>query len=371
MSSKHESSTKKTSRLWYLLPIFLTIVGGVIAYFVLKGTDPITARNTLWIGAVLTAAATVTLLVFYAMYNSEVGAAREQVLEGSKVIETARGPIEHTTYGQGAPVLVIHGAGGGYDQGLVTAEELVGEGYQSIIPSRFGYLRTPLPTNGDATPVAQADYYAALLDEIGINNKVIVVGISAGGLSSVEFSLRYPDRTAGLVLLVPGLYNPSPEERTAAQEAFSNPVADLIMKNDFAFWIFAKVLGSSLDEPMFGTPSALIDGLSKSEQQAIQELKKTIYPMSMRYEGIMNDNKNGATTTRPSYESINVPTLLISAKDDLYKTYPKAEYAAKFIPNAKFVAFESGGHLLLRHDSEVRELIQEHLSEAFRTVVVH
>ena len=370
MTSRHESPTNRRSRLWYLLPIFLSIVGGVIAYFVLRGNDPITARNTLWVGVVLATAATVAFLAIYASYNSEVGAARERVLAGSKVIETARGPIEYTTYGQGPPVLVIHGAGGGYDQGLVTAKELVGEGYQSIIPSRFGYLRTPIPTNGDATSAAQADNHSALLDALGINNRVVVVGVSAGGLSSVEFSLRYPDRTAGLVLLVPGLYNPTPEDRTAAEGTFSNPVAELIMKNDFAFWLLAKLLGSSLDEPMFGTPSALLDGLSQSEQQAVQELKNTIYPMSMRFEGIKNDGKNGAAATRPPYESINVPTLLISAKDDLYKTYPKAEYAAKFIPDAKFVAFESGGHLLLRHDSEVRDLVQQHLSEAL-TVVVH
>lgn len=358
MTSRHKAPTKRRSRLWYLLPIFFSIIGGMIAYFVLKESDPITARNTLWVGVVLAAAATVAFLAIYASYNSEVGAARERVLAGSKVIETARGPIEYTTYGQGSPVLVIHGAGGGYDQGLVTAKRFVGEVYQSIIPSRFGYLRTPMPTNGDAsTPAAQADNHAALLDALGINNKVIVVGASAGALSSIEFSLRYPDRTAGLVLLVPALL--------AEEEAAANPMVDIITKNDFAFWLFSKLLGSNLVETIFGTPSALFDGLSESEQQGIQELKNTLYPMSMRYEGVKNDNKNSfAATTRYPYESINVPTLLVSAKDDLFKTYSEAEYAAKYIPNAKFVAFESGGHLILRHASEVRDQVQQHISEA-------
>ena len=367
MTSRHEAPTKR-SRLWYLLPIFLSIVGGVIAYFVLKESDPITARNTLWIGVILAAAATVAFLAIYASYNSEVGAARERVLAGSKVIDTARGPIEYTTYGQGPLVLVIHGAGGGYDQGLIVAERFVGDRYQSIIPSRSGYLGTPMPTNGDATPAAQADDHAALLDALGINDKVIVVGASAGALSSVEFSLRYPDRTAGLVLLVPGLYNPSSEDRRAAEEAAANPMIDIITKNDFAFWLFSKLLGSTLAETLFGTPSALLDGLSQSEQQSVQELKNTLYPISMRYEGIKNDNKNELAASRYPYESINVPTLLISAKDDLFKTYPKAEYAAKYIPNAKFLPYESGGHLLLRHDAEVRDQIQQHISEALTVV---
>ena len=41
------------SRWWYLLPIFLDIVGGVIAYFVLRQDDPQKARNCLLLGITL------------------------------------------------------------------------------------------------------------------------------------------------------------------------------------------------------------------------------------------------------------------------------------------------------------------------------
>lgn len=43
----------RRSRWWYLLPIFLTIVGGVIAYFVLRHDDPQKARNCLVLGIVI------------------------------------------------------------------------------------------------------------------------------------------------------------------------------------------------------------------------------------------------------------------------------------------------------------------------------
>jgi 2-hydroxy-6-oxonona-2,4-dienedioate hydrolase len=39
----------------------------------------------------------------------------------------------------------------------------------------------------------QADAYAQLLDSLGIV-KVVVVGISAGAWSSMQFAIRYPDR---------------------------------------------------------------------------------------------------------------------------------------------------------------------------------
>ena len=41
---------KKRSNFWYLLPLVFAIFGGVIAYFVLRKTDPSKARNCLLIG---------------------------------------------------------------------------------------------------------------------------------------------------------------------------------------------------------------------------------------------------------------------------------------------------------------------------------
>ena len=46
-------SGRTRSRWWYLLPIFLDIVGGVIAYFVLRADDPAKARNCLLLGTTL------------------------------------------------------------------------------------------------------------------------------------------------------------------------------------------------------------------------------------------------------------------------------------------------------------------------------
>ncbi len=47
------SEVKKRSGLWYLLPILFGIIGGVIAYFVIKQDDPIKAKNCLKLGLVL------------------------------------------------------------------------------------------------------------------------------------------------------------------------------------------------------------------------------------------------------------------------------------------------------------------------------
>ena len=45
---------KNRSGVWYLLPIFLAIIGGVITYFVVKEDDPKKAKNCLYLGIILT-----------------------------------------------------------------------------------------------------------------------------------------------------------------------------------------------------------------------------------------------------------------------------------------------------------------------------
>ena len=49
-NSRGEGSS---SRLWYLLPFFLSIIGGLIAYFALRGKDPLRARRCLYLALIL------------------------------------------------------------------------------------------------------------------------------------------------------------------------------------------------------------------------------------------------------------------------------------------------------------------------------
>src|SRR4030095_10294981 len=88
-------------------------------------------------------------------YERDVGAARQRVSIGSVVVQTRCGPIEYAERGKELPVLVVHGAGGGFDQGLLLGSQLMDHGYRVIAMSRFGYLRTPMPA--DASAEAQAD----------------------------------------------------------------------------------------------------------------------------------------------------------------------------------------------------------------------
>ena len=104
----------------------------------------------LLLGAVVAIGAA-SALIFLA-YKSELSRMRADASRGGRIANTTAGPIEYAEKGTGIPLLSIHGAGGGYDQGLANVAELVGDDFRVIAPSRFGYLAPPFRPTCQAHP---------------------------------------------------------------------------------------------------------------------------------------------------------------------------------------------------------------------------
>ena len=58
--------TKSRSNTWYLLPIFVGLIGGLIAYWILRHDDPKKAKNCLYIGIILAIVGIVVNILFVA-----------------------------------------------------------------------------------------------------------------------------------------------------------------------------------------------------------------------------------------------------------------------------------------------------------------
>jgi pimeloyl-ACP methyl ester carboxylesterase len=292
------------------------------------------------------------------LYEHDLGRARAAIRTGSVVTSTAAGPIEYAETGAGTPVLSIHGAGGGFDQGLMVAKDLLGEGYRIIAPSRFGYLRTPIPR--DSSPAAQADAHAALLSRLSIPSAV-VVGVSAGARSAVELAIRHPERVAALIVIVPGTYSPtSPVSITAGR---GNRFAFWAVNSggDFAWWATEKVAPSILIRFM-GVRPELMGAASQEARNRLMSVVESVEPLSSRTAGINVDSS--ATLNELPLSTIKAPMLIISARDDLFNTLPAAEFLAGKVPGASLIVYDDGGHLLVGHEHNVRARIHGFIAAA-------
>jgi pimeloyl-ACP methyl ester carboxylesterase len=86
---------------------------------------------------------------------------------------------------------------------------------------------------------------------------------------------------------------------------------------------------------------------------ATDRILQNIQPIGPRALGIRNDAHIARSLSRFNLEKIAVPTLVVSVRDDLYATYASAQYTARHIPGARFVGYDSGGHLRIGHNHEV------------------
>jgi len=284
-------------------------------------------------------------------YRRDLRRARQRIREGSRVAATSCGPVEFAEAGEGAPILVVHGAGGGFDQGLDFALPLAARGFRVIAMSRFGYLRTPLPA--DASPEAQADGYAALLDVLGIR-RASILGASAGAPSALQFALRHADRCSALVLMVPALYAPRPDGEASRlpTPAVTQVVFDTALRSDLLFWAAIRLARPVLIRSLLATPPAIVDRADPHEQQRVDRMLEHILPVSERRLGLLNDARITSTLRREPLDRVAAKTLVISVVDDLFGTYDVARFTAAEIPGARFVGYANGGHVWVGHEQE-------------------
>ena len=109
------------------------------------------------------------------------------------------GQVQYVRLGEGPTILLSHGGLMGYDNAYMLTNLLEG-GYSLLCPSRPGYPGTPLLPGTNDTFELMADMMAGLLDALQITNRVFILGTSAGGPPALQFTLRHPEKTAGLIM---------------------------------------------------------------------------------------------------------------------------------------------------------------------------
>ncbi len=299
--------------------------------------------------------ATLVALLIYVLYALDMRQINQRVAAQSQTMETRHGVVEFTSWGTGPAVLVVHGAGGGYDQGRLIPQTFAEGGYRWISVSRFGYLRSSLPN--DASTAAQAEAFSDLLDALKID-RVAIIAMSGGVPPSLQFAQRFPERTSALVLLSSAPFTPL----TAGEQDLPIPawLYQILFSSDFAFWAIVKLSPSSLD-PIFDISPQARARMTQADRPFVQGLIDAFLPVTKRTAGLRNEGAAIDPKARYDLAKISAPTLVIHAKDDGINPFSFGQYAAQHIPGAAFMPLETGGHLLLGHNEQIRARVSAFL----------
>lgn len=297
----------------------------------------------------------VFIVVVLVKYQRDIRASYERVQGNSSVASTPYGHVEYTEGGTGPDVLVIHGGGGGYDQGELLARTVLGEEFRWITPSRFGYLKSSLPAG--ATYDDQAHAYAMLLDHLNVD-KVDVVALSAGGPSALLFALLHPERVSSLTLISAGATNVS--EHEGKQGDKQGKMISSIMQRDFPYWVTVNLFRKQFMQIM-GANNDVIASLSTQQIELMDQIIDYMNPAALRKSGAAFDHY--AELPNERIAGIRTPTLVVHAQDDTLQPYQNAIFASSTIPGARLLSFEKGGHFVMAiEEAIIRREVYNHIS---------
>jgi pimeloyl-ACP methyl ester carboxylesterase len=187
-----------------------------------------------------------------------------------------------------------------------------------------------------------ADDLAALLDHLSVN-RAVVGGMSQGGFISLRFALRYPDRTAGLVLI----------DTQSGQE---DP--DKVQQYDVMHDVWT---GSGASDQLLDMVAAIIVGNKRPESAEWIAKWKKLDPGKLTY--IYRPLMDRDDVTDRMGE-IRAPALVIHGTDDVAIDMSMAEKLCANLSACRgLVRVEGAGHSSnITHPEPVNEAIEEFLA---------
>ena len=232
--------------------------------------------------------------------------------------------IHYELSGKGTTVVLIHG----WAQDLTIWDDQVtvlSPTYRVLRYDRRSYGRS----TGHADPTADPDDLRILLDSLKIPSAV-VLGLSGGARTALNFAVAFPDRVSALVLYGSGPpvgFQPMPAgpmPNTRFGEIARNHGLDSLRK-------FVESIGLSYEPP--NNPG----------------YRKRIERMWSRYDGRdLLDPRPPSGRTRPSrmedLASVRVPTLIVVGDHEVPLFRLVADTLTRRLPRARQVVITDGGH---------------------------
>src|SRR3981081_3928419 len=126
-----------------------------------------------------------------------------------KMIEVAGASLNVVDIGPrdaaGPPVVMIHGASSNLEVMRQPLGDMLAENHRVILIDRPGHGWSTRARSDYSTPAIQGKMIDEALEKLGVGRAILVVQ-SCGGALGARIALDYPQRVAGLVMLVPVAY---------------------------------------------------------------------------------------------------------------------------------------------------------------------
>lgn len=242
--------------------------------------------------------------------------------------------ISYKDYGQGRPVVLIHGWPLTKDMWEYQIEDLVNAGLRVVKYDRRGFGKSSKPWNGYDYDTLTDDLHA-VMEQLNLRDAVLV-GFSMGGGEVARYVTRYgTDRVSKIVLVssvLPYLAKTNDNPEGVDQSVFADMMEQ--MKDDRIAFL------DSFGKKFFGV-SLLNKPVSDPLLEYYRDLAALALPRAMQQTALSFAN----TDFRNDVKSIQLPTLIIHGdSDDIVPIEASSDRTAKLIPQAQYKVYEGAPH---------------------------
>lgn len=227
--------------------------------------------------------------------------------------------LSYLDEGSGRPLFLMHGNAGSCQVWRKVVPALARR-YRVIAHDRRGFGLSEKREDGDFGPRAFARELARLMDAIGIE-RAYVGGVSFGGFVAQCFALDYPDRVGALILVgtaADRTGRPVPETLSGLARDGWPAVADRLVRS----WFRSGADPADVREAY---------GIALESSERVRELTVTAL---------------GGFDIRDEIARIEVPTLVITGRQDITCPPAMAEDIHTRIGGSRLVLVDACGHLV-------------------------
>jgi 2-hydroxy-6-oxonona-2,4-dienedioate hydrolase len=264
----------------------------------------------------------------------------------SGVVNNNGAQIYYETAGAGTPFVIIH-AGVADHRQWNNEFEFFSQNYKVVRFDMRGYGKSE-PAEGDFRHI---DDLIALLDSLGLNDRVVMMGCSMGGGLAMDFALAHPSRVKALIMVGSGpsgleLDVPAPSKFAEAEKAWAAGDLDLVAEIETQIWF---------------------DGRDRTPDQVDPAMRKLAYEMNRN---VLDLEARKLGKRIPDTETLafnrlgdlTIPVLVIVGTHDTPYVLAAAGYMMERIGSAQRANIQDAAHMPnMDQPEEFRNIVKSFL----------
>lgn len=266
-------------------------------------------------------------------------------MAGRETIEIHGQPVTYHRFGEGPPVLLLHGITSSSRTWKAVTPRLA-ERYTVIAPDLLGHGRSAKP-QGDYSIGGYASGVRDLLVALDLP-RVTVVGHSLGGGVAMQFGYQFPQRVERLVLVDSGGIG---REVSLALRAAALPGSELVLPllftptlHDALFGLRRALAGVGLE------PNADVRGVAEGFASLTRADARRAFLDTVR--SVIDPSGQRVSARDRLYLTSDIPSLIVWGENDRIIPVEHARVAHELMPGSRLEIFAGAGHFPFNDDPE-------------------